>query len=326
MEIKISVIIPTYNRPGLLIKCLRNLSQQSFPKKNYEVIVVTDGPDIETRSVVSLLSEQELFFNVFCYSLNEKKGPAAARNKGVVYAKGRLLVFTDDDCLPQQDWLNAYWNFYDVQNEAVSAFTGQTVVPRPALPTDYEKNIAYLETADFITANCALTKAAFEKVNGFDEDFPIAWREDSDMHFRLIKNNIAIHTVKNAVVVHPVRQAHWGVSLKEQKKSLFNALLYKKHEHLYKQKIRAQPVWNYYIMIILFCVSVGAILSGATTIALIAFPGWLILFVEFTVRRLKSTSKRTVHIFEMITTSFFIPFLSVFWTLYGAIKYKTFFL
>ena len=326
MSIKISVIIPTWQRPELLIKCLKKLSEQSFPKRCYEVIVITDGPDIETQSVVSLLSEQELLFNVFCYSTNEKKGPAAARNKGVTYAKGRLLVFTDDDCLPHQDWLIAYWNFHGALDKAESAFTGQTVVPRSTPPTDYEKNIANLETAEFITANCALTKAAFEKVNGFDESFPIAWREDSDMHFRLIKKNIAIYTVKNAVVVHPVRQAKWGVSLKEQKKSLFNALLYKKHVGLYKQKIRAQPVWNYYMMIALFCVFIGAFISASTVIALIAFSGWFIFFVEFTVRRLRPTSKKRMHVLEIITTSFFIPFLSVFWTLYGAIKYKTFFL
>ena len=109
-----------------------------------------------------------------------------------------------------------------------------------------------MQTAEFITANCAITKTAFNKVGGFDEAFPIAWREDSDMHFKLIKATVPIYEIKNAIVVHPVRKANWGISLKEQKKSAFNALLYKKHSDLYKQKISAKPLWNYYAMVYCF--------------------------------------------------------------------------
>jgi len=323
---KISVVIPTWNRPELLIKCLVKLSEQDISKEIYEVIVVTDGPDMDTCSVVGLLFEKERFSNLHCYSLDEKKGPAAARNKGAEKAKGELIVFTDDDCLPQQDWLSTYYNFYQSVHKTEAAFTGRTIVPQPATPTDYEKNIAHLETAEFITANCAITKKAFEKVNGFDEDFPIASREDSDMHFRIIKNAIPLYTVQDAIVTHPVRKANWGISLKEQKKSLFNALLFKKHTELYREKISARPVWNYYIMIILSVSSLIAFISGYKTVAIITFCGWLLLYGEFTVRRLRSTSKKASHVLEMMFTSFFIPFLSVFWTLYGSVKYKTFFL
>lgn len=308
------------------MKCLKKLAQQELQKKYYEVIVVTDGPDTETQSAVNLAFRQDVFFNIFCYCLDRKKGPAAARNKGAFSAKGKLIVFTDDDCLPQPDWLNEYLLFYESIAETAAAFTGRTIVPRSGRPTDYENNIANLETAEFITANCALTKTAFNTLNGFDEDFPIAWREDSDMHFRLVKNNIPIYAVKNAVVVHPVRIAAWGVSIKEQKKSLFNALLYKKHTRLYKEKIRAKPLWDYYIMILLFCIFITGTFTAHAAAGIVALAGWLFFFARFVMRRLRSTTKRVSHVMEMMVTSALIPFLSIYWTLYGSVKYRTLFL
>ncbi len=326
MSINVSIIIPTFKRPPLLLKCLEHLAQQNFLKDKHEIIVVTDGPDIETKTEVSFFSQQHFFLNLSCYSLAEKRGPAAARNKGAQQAKGELIVFTDDDCLPLADWVAAYWNAYETNAENPAAFTGKTIVPHSETPTDYEKNIANLQTAEFITANCAITKNAFEKVGGFDEEFPIAWREDSDMHFKLIESSIPIIQVQNAIVIHPVRKAKWGVSLKEQKKSAFNALLYKKHSHLYKQRISNKPVWNYYAMILMLIIGIASAINQNYFTALACICVWLLLLTEFTVRRLKTTSKHASHVFEMIITSAVIPFLSVYWTLYGSFRYKTLFL
>ena len=78
-----------------------------------------------------------------------------------------------------------------------------------------------------------------------DERFSAAWREDSDLHFTLLLHGGQIDRVPSALVVHPVRPARWGVSLNQQRKSLFNALLYKKHPRLYRQRIRPWPPWDY---------------------------------------------------------------------------------
>lgn len=326
MSIDVSVIIPTFKRPALLIKCLTQLAQQNFPKEKYEVIVITDGPDSATKTEVRYFSQQHSLLNIACYSLNKKKGPAAARNKGVEHAKGELILFTDDDCLPQQNWIKAFSNAFNEFEKPEIAFTGETIVPHLQLPTDYEQNIANLETAEFITANCAISKKAFYKTSGFDEDFSLAWREDSDMHFKLIKAGMPVQRINTAVVIHPVRKASWGVSLKEQKKSLFNALLYKKHPELYKEKINPKPLWNYYAMILFFCTSIISAALNLYIVAIILFIAWLLLLTEFIIRRLRNTSKKLLHVFEMIATSALIPFLSVYWTLYGSFKYKTFFL
>ena len=244
-------------------------------------------------------------------SLPQKGGPAAARNKGWQLAVANLIAFTDDDTLPQRDWLKNFNAAYKGENTI--AFTGKVIVPRPQLPTDYEKNIAHLETADFVTANCMCTKAALESVAGFDEAFKMAWREDSDLHFKLLQAGIPIQFAEGAAIVHPVRAARWGVSIKEQKKSMYNALLYKKFPLLYRQQIMHKPVWNYYAIIALFFASMLLLILKAYTISLVTLLIWLKMIIHFTFKRLRGTSP-------------IIPFVSVFWTLYGAFRFKVFFL
>jgi glycosyltransferase involved in cell wall biosynthesis len=323
---KVSVVIPTYKRPELLFKCLIKLCEQNFSKQWYEVIVITDGADIETESIVNLMLQQCDDFNFYCFGLDEKKGPAAARNKGASLAKGELILFTDDDCLPHKNWIENFWNAYVINKKELVAFTGRTIVPHADAPTDYEKNVAHLETAEFITANCACTKTTFNAVRGFDEDFPIAWREDSDFHFRLLSNNVPIIKVEDAMVEHPVRAAYWGISIKEQKKSMFNALLYKKHPTLYKEKISSHAVRMYYAMIVLFVIFIASIFYAKPFFSTASFLLWLLLVLIFTEKRLKGTSKKISHVAEMFATSVIIPFLSVYWTLYGSVKFKTFLL
>lgn len=232
MPPKISVVIPTYRRPDLLKKCLSALVAQSFPKSDYEVIVVSDGPDVETETAV-----REIISGNFRYlALPQKGGPAAARNLGWQAAQALLIAFTDDDTVPDADWLSDYAKHYN--GEVNIAYTGKIVVPRPERPTDHARNTAGLETADFVTANCCITRAALEKVGGFDKRFAAAWREDSDLEFRLLEAGVPIVRLTDALVVHPVREAPWGVSIKEQKKGVFNALLYKKFPEKYRQKIQ----------------------------------------------------------------------------------------
>jgi len=329
----ISVVIATYKRASLLYRCLSALGRQNFPAECFEVIVVSDGPDAATAWLLE--SEIPIAHN-FCYcALEERQGPAAARNAGWQLARGELVVFTDDDCLPAKDWLLTYfyaWQGYrQLRPKTLSwgtcvAFRGSVTVPRSERPTDYEKNTAGLETAGFVTANCAVTRRALERVEGFDESFTMAWREDSDLEFRLLEHNIPVLYIPQAKVLHPVRSAPWGISLKEQKKSLFNALLYKKHPRLFRSRIYRHAFLNYYAITVLAVLAVIFALLGRGGAAAVAGAAWLLLTLNFVRQRLWGTSRSPSHVFEMIVTSIAIPFLSIFWTLYGSIRYKTFFL
>jgi glycosyltransferase involved in cell wall biosynthesis len=299
------------------------LLKQKFDKYEYEVIVVTDGPDPETRSMVNDLARNRVV-QLRCLSLSMKKGPAAARNYGWLNAKSKIIAFTDDDCLPHLNWLSEIAANIDPLTEQV--ITGRVIVPRSERPTDYEQNTAGLETADFITANCACTRSALIKTGGFDEQFPVAWREDSDLEFKLISEQIPVKRIESAIVTHPVRAAKWGVSIKEQKKTQYNALLYKKYPVLYRKKIQAIPPLLYYGIIAAFITMLAGILIHDKWLGIIGFYTWLFLTFNFIVKRLYTTSLSARHVSEMIVTSLVIPFISVYWQWYGAIKYKVFFI
>ncbi|OJW16931.1 glycosyltransferase [Mucilaginibacter sp. 44-25] len=321
--VTVSIVIPTYQRPKLLANCLKALLQQKFDKHQYEIIVVSDGPDEQTKAAISKWSLYD-HPQIKYLPLPQKKGPAGARNYGWLNAKGSIIAFTDDDCLPDAHWLQQIVAHCDPEKEI--AITGKVIVPISGRPTDHEQNTAHLQTADFITANCACTKKALIKAGGFDEEFEMAWREDSDLHFKFIHNNVPITKVKSALVVHPVRPSAWGESIKDQKKTMYNALLYKKHPDLYDRLICQKTPLLYYCIIAAFIMMVAGWISHHPVLTTEGFAGWAALTIWFTYKRLKNTSLSPSHVLEMIYTSIIIPFASVFWQWYGAIKYRVLFI
>lgn len=323
MSIQISVVIPTYKRPDLLVKCLTALSTQELDKSAFEVIVVSDGPDQLTQyRLARWLNKRKI--NIRYLHTHEKKGPAAARNLGWLHAKAPLIAFTDDDCIPDKKWIKSFLSSFHKENYI--AFSGCTKVPLNDSPSDFAANTANLEHAEFITANCACTKRGLIKAGGFDERFKLAWREDSDLQFNLLLQHIPIIHLPDALVTHPVRAVKWGISIREQKKGLYDALLFKKYPQLYKSKVSAKPLFNNYLIISLWAIFLTSIYFNSYYLAKTAIVLLLICIGRFIYKRLKNTNKSLNHILEMLLTSIVIPFLSVFWRIYGAIKFRVFFI
>jgi hypothetical protein len=119
-------------------------------------------------------------------------------------------------------------------------------------------------------------------------------------------------------VVHPVRSAPWGVSVKQQRKVMFDALLFKKHRRLYRERIRAAARWDYYVLTGLLILGLWGFVPALTL--------WLLLSTRFCLHRLRGTSKRPGHVLEMLVTSLLIPPLAVFWRCVGALRYRVAFL
>ena len=157
-----------------------------------------------------------------------------------------MIAFTDDDCIPQPEWLAAGTRAI---HDGATGVSGRVVVPLPEDPTDYERNAAGLATAEFVTANSFYQRSALEAVGGFDERFAMAWREDSDLWLTFMGRGEMLVSAEDAVVIHPLRAAPWGVSLSQQRKSQYNALLYKKHPELYRQRVQPGPPRDYYAIV-----------------------------------------------------------------------------
>jgi GT2 family glycosyltransferase len=285
----VSVVVPSCGRAALLARCLQALENQSLPRDRYEIIVADDS---KLRS-----------------------GPAAARNRGWRGARAPLVAFTDDDTVPDREWLE---RGLEAMKDHVDAAAGRIVMPISQPPTDYERDAQGLERSEFVTANCFVRKRVLERLDGFDESFRMAWREDSDLHFRLLRSGARLARAPRALVVHPVRPAGWGVSLQQQRKVLYDALLFKKHRALYRSRIRRRPRWDYYFIVAALAASLGG--------SAVAAAVWALLTARFFVQRMRGASKHPRHVLEMLVTSALIPPLAVFWRFAGALRYRVAFL
>src|SRR6266852_4114083 len=92
---KISVIIPTFNRRDVITRTLPTLFNQDFPKNEYEVIVVIDGAIDDTAEMLQRFAPTCAFR--FCEQPNQ--GQAVAKNAAADLARGELLLFLDDDLI-----------------------------------------------------------------------------------------------------------------------------------------------------------------------------------------------------------------------------------
>ena len=138
------------------------------------------------------------------YTRGPQNGPAANRNNGAAFANGNWLIFTDDDCLPDKGWLEAYAN-------AIEQYPESKAIEGAILPDDWEllkRDMAECpvntDGGCFWSANIAIGKTFFERLGGFDSSFKLAAHEDKELYERILKIETVLF-IKNAFVIHPVR-------------------------------------------------------------------------------------------------------------------------
>jgi glycosyltransferase involved in cell wall biosynthesis len=325
---RVSVVVPTYLRPALLQRCLRALLQQSIGPQAYEIIIVDDGQQDAVRALVREM-EAQAGAPALRYLRPHGRGPAGARNLGWRAARAPIIAFTDDDTIPHPDWL-AHGEAALRARPDWSALSGRVMVPLEGgpsqRPSDHERMTQGLQHAEFVTANAFVRRAALARVRGFDERFLRAWREDSDLQFRLMQQVGPVGRCDDARVLHPARRARWGVCLRQQRNTYFDALLYKKHPRLYRERIRRVPPWDYYVIVGATFAAVALALLGAPLAAMASAAIAFTLVLRLAWQRLRPTRHDAAHVLEMLATSALIPYLSVYWRTRGALHFKVLFL
>ena len=202
-----SIIIPTYNRPDQLTACLQALTLLDYPPTRFEVIIVDDGSPVSLEPVVNELAE-----NINIKLIRQTNaGPATARNFGATQARGELLVFTDDDCLPATDWLRAFAQ--QVIAHPNSLIGGHTInaLPNTRFSTASQTLVSYLydyygannkESSFFTSNNLAVLRTEFQALGGFDTNFPLAAGEDRDFCIRWSEAGKQMVYAPRALVYH----------------------------------------------------------------------------------------------------------------------------
>lgn len=197
---KISIIIPTYNRNDLLERCLISFrsERQGVPKEIYEVVVSDDSLNGTARI---LINEK---FPWAKWIEGPHRGPASNRNNGAKVAEGDWLIFIDDDCIPDERIIFNYIKAIE-SNSNVKAFEGCIKADRPKKHF-LEESPINTKGGFFWTCNVMIEKSYFiQTLEGFDENFPFAAMEDVDIRERIKAKQESIVFVKEALVIHPWR-------------------------------------------------------------------------------------------------------------------------
>ena len=190
------------------------------------------------------------------------------------------------------------------------------------MPAADERDAGAPAPTEFVAANCFCRRGVLDALGGFDERFCAGWREDTELHFRLLKMQASIARAPLATVLHPEPPAPWGASLFELHKISFDALLYKKHPELYRQKIRGLPCWEEYAIVAALVIAVLGLAGGNEIVAVIGCGAWLVLTAILAIRRLDGAPHNAAHVADMLVTSALIPPVAVFWRVLGAIRYR----
>jgi glycosyltransferase involved in cell wall biosynthesis len=202
-----SIIIPTYNRSERLAICLQSLTQLEYPQGCFEVIVVDDGGEKSLEAVVaSFLNQLDITLLT-----QTNAGPATARNRGAGQAKGQFLAFTDDDCLPDANWLQALATRFAITPDCLIGGRTLNILAENPYSTASQILIDYLygyynanpNQARFLASNnFALPADRFHSMGGFDITYARAAGEDREFCDRWLSQQYSMIYAPEAVVYH----------------------------------------------------------------------------------------------------------------------------
>lgn len=313
-----AVVVPTVGRPSLH-RLLAELDGSAGPTPA-AVILVDDRPEPDG----ALEATSRLPVTVL---RSGGRGPAAARNTGWRATGADWICFLDDDVVPQPDWFAAVSE--DLAKAEVEAAAGsQAVIEVPRVggrkATDDERRTQRLAEAKWITADMAFRRDALVAVGGFDERFPRAYREDSDIALRITQGgNTIVRGARRCT--HPVATATLMSSVRAQIGNRDNALLRRKFGRRWRSEIgegRGRLPAHSVATAAAVVVALSTLL-GRWRVARIAAAVWASLTAEFAARRFWSGPRTFTEAGRMALTSVLIPPVAVWHRLAGEWEFRT---
>ncbi len=200
-----SIVIPTYNRPNRLMRCLAAMVELDYARDKFEVIVVDDGSKRPLDSLVAPFAKQIQL----CLVRQPNQGPATARNAGAAMAKGEYLAFTDDDCMPSKDWLNQLANQYMITPYAVIGGHTVNILTHNHYSAASQQLIDYLyqyynqlHPIFFASNNISVPQKLFLAMDGFASSMPLAAGEDREFCNRWRHDGHLLVYEPNAIINH----------------------------------------------------------------------------------------------------------------------------
>lgn len=195
-----TIVIPVFNRGDLLRAVLKGLTKQSLPASAFEVLVCDDGSTELLAPVVADFSDALPHLQ---HLRQPNKGPAAARNLGIVHANTDVILFLDSDVVPGHDVVRGL-------TDALLHHAEWQGAEARLVPTGGQDSFGWDaprsdDGGHYHTAGIAYRTTTLRQVGGLDESFTKAACEDVELAVRILPLG-PIGFVRDAVVYHPRRR------------------------------------------------------------------------------------------------------------------------
>lgn len=225
--IKVSVIVPTYNRRQLIERTIPTLLDQDMPPDEYEVVVVVDGSRDNTAQYLKSLRPA---CDLKALEQPVNRGPGPAKNAGLAAARGKIVLFLDDDLLCERTLLSEHLQAHEAGGRCLAV--GSVIVDPSLLPkflnrvwTDsYDEWIERMASEPAgswpidlpIGTNISAPRDELVSAGGFDDGLA-RMHEDLDLALRLRRRGVELRFLPRAKVCHVyvkrptdlVRDAEW---------------------------------------------------------------------------------------------------------------------
>ncbi len=223
--ITFSIIICTYNRQEYIKKCLESIRNQGFSKENYELVIVNNkSTDNTDRICREFISESEDSGLNITYVTENQQGLSYARNRGILEAKGEMLIFLDDDAFADEQYLKSLNEFYVQNKNSMSAYGGKILpylesekpnwmssflMPLMSVIDLGSKVKPFSKGKHPIGANMGVKAEVFKKYGAFNTELGRVGKnlmggEEKDLFDRIRKHNEKIIYLPDAFVYHVV--------------------------------------------------------------------------------------------------------------------------
>jgi GT2 family glycosyltransferase len=215
-----SIVIPVYNKVNYTKACLARLFETLPTYFEGEVIVIDDASTDETAEFLTEMAKEVPYLKIIHNTTN--KGFIYNCNKGVELATGEIIVFLNNDTLPQAGWLQPLWRVLK-DKPKVGAVGAKLIYPDGSLQeaggvifndasghnygkSDFAANspaYQFVREVDYCSgALLATYRKLFLELAGFDELYSPAYYEDADFCFKLRKAGYKVYYQPDSVIVH----------------------------------------------------------------------------------------------------------------------------
>ena len=204
-QIKISVVIPAFNEEQLIATCIEAVKNQTFPREQYEILVIDNNSTDKTAEIAGKLG-------VTVIPYKENQGFAVTKQFGTSKAKGDIIAYTDADSIPDKQWLTTIERL--MQNKKLVYVggtilsTGNMLINSLFILYDFFARANQIFGISLIwSPNMAVRRDAFVQVGGFNTALKTC--EDWEFTLRIQKKfgiRSALYTSALQVKTSPRKQ------------------------------------------------------------------------------------------------------------------------